>query len=62
MTGADNQQYRDEVGELIANYVVNVSGKLDPRAKKIRPQDLVDRRYLDSFQKSGFFDKLWAGK
>jgi hypothetical protein len=30
--------------------------------KKIKPQDLVDRRYLDGLQKSGFFDKLWATK
>ncbi len=32
----------------------------DPRAKTVRPQDLVDRRYLDEMEKSGFFDKLWA--
>jgi hypothetical protein len=33
----------------------------DPRAKKFRPQDLYDRRYLDEMTKSGFMDKLWAG-
>ena len=33
----------------------------DPRAKKIKPQDLYDRRYLDEMEKSGFMDKLWAG-
>lgn len=42
--------------------IIDETAKTDPRAKKIRPQDLVDRRYLDSLQKSGFFDKLWAGK
>lgn len=36
--------------------------KIDPRAKKVKPQDLVDRRYLEEMEKSGFFDKLWAEK
>jgi ABC-type nitrate/sulfonate/bicarbonate transport system substrate-binding protein len=35
---------------------------IDPRAKKIAPQELVDRRYLDEMEKSGFFNKLWAAK
>jgi NitT/TauT family transport system substrate-binding protein len=42
--------------------IIDETTKLDARAKKIKPQDLVDRRYLDSLNKSGFFDKLWAGK
>lgn len=42
--------------------IIDETAKVDPRAKKIKPQDLVDRRYLDSLNKSGFFDKLWAGK
>ncbi len=42
--------------------IIDETAKVDPRAKKIRPQDLVDRRFLDGLQKSGFFDKLWAGK
>jgi NitT/TauT family transport system substrate-binding protein len=42
--------------------IIDETAKTDPRAKKIRPQDLVDRRYLDTLQKSGFFDKLWAGR
>lgn len=36
--------------------------KIDPRAKKVKPQDLVDRRYLDEMEKSGFFDGLWGSK
>jgi ABC-type nitrate/sulfonate/bicarbonate transport system substrate-binding protein len=40
--------------------IIDETGKVDPRAKKIKPQDLIDRRYLDSLQKSGFFDKVWA--
>jgi NitT/TauT family transport system substrate-binding protein len=42
--------------------ILDETAKVDPRAKKIRPQDLIDRRYLDGLEKSGFFDKLWAGK
>jgi len=33
----------------------------DPRAKQIKAVDLYDRRFLDEIEKSGFFDKLWAG-
>lgn len=35
---------------------------VDPRAKGIKPQELIDRRYLDEMEKSGFFDSLWAKK
>jgi ABC-type nitrate/sulfonate/bicarbonate transport system substrate-binding protein len=42
--------------------IIDETAKVDARAKKIKPQDLVDRRYLDGLQKSGFFDKLWAGR
>ncbi len=34
----------------------------DPRAKKFKPQDLYDRRYLDEMQKSGFLERLWGGR
>ena len=34
----------------------------DPRAKKVKPQDLIDSRYLDEMEKSGFFDRLWTVK
>ena len=36
-------------------------GATDPRAKKFKPQDLYDRRYLDEMERSGFMDKLWRG-
>jgi len=42
--------------------IIDETAKVDARAKKIKPQDLVDRRYLDGLNKIGFFDKLWAGK
>jgi NitT/TauT family transport system substrate-binding protein len=34
----------------------------DPRAKKVTAQELIDNRYLDEMEKSGFFDQLWAKK
>jgi hypothetical protein len=36
--------------------------KTEPRAKNVKPQDMIDRRYLDEMEKSGFFDKLWGSK
>lgn len=35
---------------------------LDPRAKTVKPQEMVDTRYLDEMEKSGFMDQLWAGR
>ncbi len=34
----------------------------DPRAKKVKPQEMIDPRYLDEMEKTGFFDQLWAKK
>jgi NitT/TauT family transport system substrate-binding protein len=34
----------------------------DPRAKAVKPPELVDRRYLNDLEKSGFFGKLWGDK
>jgi ABC-type nitrate/sulfonate/bicarbonate transport system substrate-binding protein len=34
----------------------------DSRAKKVKPEDFIDRRFLDEMTKSGFFDKLWGEK
>jgi NitT/TauT family transport system substrate-binding protein len=34
----------------------------DARAKKVKPQELIDSRYLDEMDKSEFFDQLWAKK
>jgi len=48
---------RPEAIQAILEHVSSV----DPRAKKVLAQDLIDRRYLDEMQKSGFFDQLWAG-
>jgi ABC-type nitrate/sulfonate/bicarbonate transport system substrate-binding protein len=35
---------------------------IDARAKKVKPEDFIDRRFLDEMSKSGFFDKLWGEK
>jgi ABC-type nitrate/sulfonate/bicarbonate transport system substrate-binding protein len=42
--------------------ILDETAKVDPRAKKIRPQDLIDRRYIDGLEKNGFFEKLWAAR
>ncbi len=36
--------------------------RVDSRAKKVKPEDLIDRRYLNELEMSGFFDKLWETK
>jgi hypothetical protein len=42
--------------------ILDEVSQLDPRAKKLKPQDIVDSRYLDEMQKVGFFDQLWGSK
>jgi NitT/TauT family transport system substrate-binding protein len=42
--------------------IVDETAKADPRATKVKPQDLIDRSLLDKLQKDGFFDQLWTGK
>jgi hypothetical protein len=34
----------------------------DARAKNIKPQEMVDTRYLAEMEKSGFMDQLWGKK
>jgi len=61
--------YNSEVKVLQNRLEMNVEGfqaildevaKVDPRAGKIKAQDLIDRRFIDDMEKSGFFDKLWG--
>ena len=40
--------------------VLDEVAQTEPKARGVRPEDLVDRRYLEDMEKSGFFDKLWA--
>ncbi len=42
--------------------ILDEVAQTDPRAKKVKPEELVDTRYLDEMEKSGFFDQLWAKK
>jgi NitT/TauT family transport system substrate-binding protein len=35
---------------------------VDPRAKTVKPQEMVDTRYLDEMERSGFMDQLWGGR
>jgi ABC-type nitrate/sulfonate/bicarbonate transport system substrate-binding protein len=34
-------------------------GKTNPRANEMKPQDLMDRRYLAEMESSGFFTQVW---
>ena len=34
----------------------------EPRAKTVKPQEMIDSRYLDEMEKSGFFDQIWGRK
>jgi ABC-type nitrate/sulfonate/bicarbonate transport system substrate-binding protein len=61
--------YNGEVKVLENNLELNNDGlqsildevaRVDPRAKKIKAEDLIDRRFLDEMKSSGFFDKLWG--
>ena len=35
---------------------------VEPRANSVKPQEMIDTRYLDEMEKSGFFEQIWAGK
>jgi NitT/TauT family transport system substrate-binding protein len=40
--------------------IIDELAATDARAKAVKPQELIDNRYLDEMEKSGFFDQLWA--
>jgi NitT/TauT family transport system substrate-binding protein len=42
--------------------IIDELSATDPKAKNVKPQELVDNRYLDELNKSGFMDQLWARK
>jgi ABC-type nitrate/sulfonate/bicarbonate transport system substrate-binding protein len=42
--------------------ILDEVAKVDGRAKQVKAEDLIDRRFLDDLDKSGFMDKLWQGK
>ena len=41
---------------------VDEVAKTNARANEIKPQDLMDRRYLAEMESSGFFNQLWNDK
>jgi len=49
---------KDEALQAILDEVAQT----DPRAKKVKPQEMIDGRYLDEMEKSGFMDQLWGKK
>jgi NitT/TauT family transport system substrate-binding protein len=34
----------------------------EPRAKAVKPQEMIDTRYLDEMEKSGFMEQLWGAR
>ena len=42
--------------------ILDEVAQTDARAKRVKPQELIDTRYLDEMEKSGFFDQLWSKK
>jgi NitT/TauT family transport system substrate-binding protein len=63
--------YNVEIKALEPRLVIKLEGlqstleeiaPVDPRAKTVKPQEMVDTRYLDEMEKSGFMDQLWGGK
>jgi len=53
---------RLEIKNEAIQAILEEVSQADPRAKKVKAQELVNLRYLDEMEKSGFFDKLWASK
>ena len=48
---------RLEISEAALQASLDEIAPLDPRAKSIKPQDMIDRRYLIDLEKGGVFDK-----
>jgi NitT/TauT family transport system substrate-binding protein len=42
--------------------ILDEVAKVDGRAKQVKAEDLIDRRFLDDLDKSGFMTRLWEGK
>jgi len=40
--------------------ILDELSQTDARAKKVKPQEMIDTRYLDEMEKSGFFEQVWA--
>ncbi|MGH7782518.1 MAG: ABC transporter substrate-binding protein [Candidatus Binatia bacterium] len=55
-------EQRLDIREEAIQPVLEDVAQSDPRAKNFKPQQLIDRAYLDDMVRSGFLDKLWASK
>jgi len=53
---------RLDIREEAIKPVLEDVAQSDARARNIKPQQLIDRRYLDEMAKNGFLDNLWTGK
>lgn len=42
--------------------VLDEISQSDSRAHSVKPQQLIDRRYLDEMEKSGFMENLWTAR
>ena len=42
--------------------ILDEVAKVEGRAKQVKAEDLIDRRFLDDLDKSGFMNRLWEGK
>ena len=42
--------------------ILDETAKVDPRAKKIKPQDLIDRRYIDGLERNRFLRQTLGRK
>ena len=42
--------------------VLDEIAQSDPRATNVKPQQLIDRRYLEEMDRSGFMENLWGQK
>ncbi|HEY3165695.1 MAG TPA: ABC transporter substrate-binding protein, partial [Candidatus Binatia bacterium] len=40
--------------------MIDEVAKTNPKAVEVKPQDLIDRRYLIEMESSGFFNQVWA--
>jgi ABC-type nitrate/sulfonate/bicarbonate transport system substrate-binding protein len=42
--------------------ILDEVAKVDGRAKQVKAEDLIDRRFLNDLDKSGFMNRVWEGK
>jgi hypothetical protein len=40
--------------------ILDEVAQTDERAKKVKPLELTDPRFLNDMEKSGFWDQIWA--